>query len=105
MRIIKFNESLSKQEIDDLLLDLKDVGYEIDSDVFQGFIRIKGKIFELGSYDNLAQPGKCQHFLFKITPPYWTTASRVFGYLLCIHFSNNLSLLKETILAAANRDE
>ena len=46
MRIIKFNESLSKQEIDDLLLDLKDVGYEIDSDVFQGFIRIKGKIFE-----------------------------------------------------------
>lgn len=46
MRIIKFNESLSKQEIDDLLLDLKDAGYEIDSDVFQGFIRIKGKIFE-----------------------------------------------------------
>jgi len=46
MRIIKFNESLSKQEIDDLLLDLKDAGYEMESDVFQGFIRIKGKIFE-----------------------------------------------------------
>ena len=46
MRIIKFNESLSKQEIDDILLDLKDAGYEMDCDVFQGFIRIKGKIFE-----------------------------------------------------------
>jgi hypothetical protein len=46
MRIIKFNESLSKQEIDDLLLDLKDSGYEMDSDVFQGFITITGRIFE-----------------------------------------------------------
>ena len=46
MRIIKFNESLSKQEIDDLLLDLKDSGYEMESDIFQGFITITGKIFE-----------------------------------------------------------
>jgi len=51
MRIIKFNESLSKQEIDDLLLDLKDSGYEVDSDIFQGFITITGKIFE--PYDRI----------------------------------------------------
>jgi hypothetical protein len=46
MRIIKFNESLSKREIDDLLLDLKDSGYEIESDIFGGFVTITGKIFE-----------------------------------------------------------
>jgi len=44
MRIIKFNESVSKQEIDDLLYDLKDDGYEITSDIFQGFVTITGKI-------------------------------------------------------------
>ena len=46
MRIIKFNESLSKEEIDDLLLDLKDSGYEVESDIYGGFVTITGKIFE-----------------------------------------------------------
>lgn len=44
MRIIKFNESLSKEEIDDILLDLKDDGYEIESTIFGGFVNITGKI-------------------------------------------------------------
>lgn len=43
MRIIKFNESVSKEEIDDLLLDFKDNGYEIESDIFEGVINITGK--------------------------------------------------------------
>ena len=46
MRIIKFNESLSQEEINDLLLDLKDDGYEIESTIFGGFVNITGKIFE-----------------------------------------------------------
>lgn len=46
MRIIKFNESLSQEEINDLLLDLKDDGYEIESTIFGGFVTITGKIFE-----------------------------------------------------------
>lgn len=46
MRIIKFNESLSKEEIDDLLLDLKDSGYEVESNIYGGFINITGKILE-----------------------------------------------------------
>ena len=46
MRIIKFNESLSKEEIDDLLLDLKDSGYEVESDIYGGFVNITGKIIE-----------------------------------------------------------
>ena len=44
MRIIKFNESVDKEEIDDILLDLKDDGYEIESDIFEGVINITGKI-------------------------------------------------------------
>ena len=44
MRIIKFNESLSQEEINDLLLDLKDDGYEIESTIFGGFVNITGKI-------------------------------------------------------------
>ena len=44
MRIIKFNESLSQEEINDLLLDLKDDGYEIESTIFGGFVTITGKI-------------------------------------------------------------
>jgi len=44
MRIIKFNESLSQEEINDLLLDLKDNGYEIESTIFGGFVNITGKI-------------------------------------------------------------
>jgi hypothetical protein len=47
MRIIKFNESVSKQEVDDLLYDLKDDGYEVESDLFQGFLTITGKIFQI----------------------------------------------------------
>jgi hypothetical protein len=47
MRIIKFNESLSKLEIDDILVDLKDDGYEVESDVFGGFINITGRISEV----------------------------------------------------------
>jgi hypothetical protein len=43
MRIIKFNESVSKEEIDDILLDFKDNGYEIESDIFEGVINITGK--------------------------------------------------------------
>lgn len=46
MRIIKFNESLSKEEIDDLLLDLKDSGYEVESNIYGGFVNITGKIIE-----------------------------------------------------------
>jgi hypothetical protein len=46
MKVLKFNESLSKQEIDDILLEFKDSGYEIESDIYQGFVRITGKIFE-----------------------------------------------------------
>jgi hypothetical protein len=46
MKVLKFNESLSKQEIDDILLEFKDSGYEIESEIYQGFLRIKGKIFE-----------------------------------------------------------
>lgn len=42
MRIVKFNESVNKQEIDELLLDFKDAGYEIESDIFEGVINIKG---------------------------------------------------------------
>ena len=44
MRIIKFNESLSQEEINDLLLDLKDDGYEVESTIFGGFVTITGKI-------------------------------------------------------------
>ena len=44
MRIIKFNESVDKDEIDDILLDLKDDGYEIESDIFEGVINITGRI-------------------------------------------------------------
>lgn len=46
MRIIKFNESLSQLEINDLLFDLKDNGYEIKSTIFNEFVNITGKIFE-----------------------------------------------------------
>ena len=46
MRIIKFNESLSQEEINDLLWGLKDDGYEIESTIFGGFVTITGKIFE-----------------------------------------------------------
>jgi hypothetical protein len=46
MKIIKFNESLSKEEIDDLLLDLRDSGYEVESDIYGGFVNITGKIIE-----------------------------------------------------------
>ena len=44
MRIIKFNESVDKEEIDDILYDFKDAGYEIESDIFEGVINITGKI-------------------------------------------------------------
>jgi hypothetical protein len=44
MRIIKFNESVDKEEIDELLYDFKDAGYEIESDIFEGVINITGKI-------------------------------------------------------------
>ena len=44
MRIIKFNESLSQEEINDLLWGLKDDGYEIESTIFGGFVTITGKI-------------------------------------------------------------
>jgi hypothetical protein len=44
MKIIKFNESVDKEEIDDILYDFKDSGYEIESDIFEGVINITGKI-------------------------------------------------------------
>jgi hypothetical protein len=47
MRIIKFNESVDKEEIDDILLDLKDDGYEIESTIFGRSVNITGKILSV----------------------------------------------------------
>jgi hypothetical protein len=47
MRIIKFNESLSQEEINDLLLDLKDDGYEVESTIFGSSVSITGKILSV----------------------------------------------------------
>lgn len=45
MRLLKFYESVNKEEIEDLLLDFKDQGYEkIDCDIYEGIVTISGVI-------------------------------------------------------------
>lgn len=44
MRIIKFNESVNQSEIEDLLYDFKDEGFEVECDIFEGQIFVTGHI-------------------------------------------------------------
>lgn len=46
MKIIKFNESLEKQEIDDILLDLKDLdNIEVSSQIRADFLIVHGTVY------------------------------------------------------------
>lgn len=47
MKLLKFYESVNKEEIEDLLLDFKDQGYEkIECDIYEGIVTISGLIRE-----------------------------------------------------------
>jgi hypothetical protein len=47
MKLLKFYESVNKEEIEDLLLDFKDQGYEkIECDIYEGVVTISGLIRE-----------------------------------------------------------
>ena len=66
MRIKKFYESNTIDEINDFLIDLKDDGFEIDSEYFQGKLIISGKFTgELNRIEFLENILNFSFFLFK----------------------------------------
>lgn len=56
MKIIKFNESLEKEEIDDILLDLKDLdNIEVDSQIRANFLLVYGTVYGEFNIDFLSE--------------------------------------------------